>query len=436
MLSTRVPKRQFSALATADNPISVRPAGGRVDTTLLKRIVTATSRRIQHGWTLDNLAEGIIVQAQEWSNVNSLNSTWSAQRCWLEFCASFEIEPIINERSLDERETIIVAFWAYMLKTIRPKRCARPAFKTLENYTSCVRKLHYDSGARYDVICLNQMPSFKYVRRQIQSFLVAHGPTEEAKPLVPLHIFRRLLRQWDLTKPLQALLGAIVLLVTFSGRRTGDVLPKLWSTFVAFRDLTMQDVTITVDRVYFTLRITKNRPQGPHWHGVLTKNGYDPKCCPYAAVHAYFTHLKRLGGHLHKTAPFFQEFNTAKGCFTGRAVSTSYLSPIIDRALVVVGGKQAGHCLHFRVEMENLLQLAKVVPTMHDRFMDWKNGRPQRQDYLHGLDPELEYMQQQVYAHFAAYVYEEPNEKLAFPDAVETDPGDGGAALAVHVFNP
>ena len=121
MLSTRVPKRQFSALATTDNPISVRPAGGRVDTTLLKRIVTATSRRIQHGWTLDNLAEGIIVQAQEWSNVNSLNSTWSAQRCWLEFCASFEIEPIINERSLDERETIIVAFWAYMLKTIGPK---------------------------------------------------------------------------------------------------------------------------------------------------------------------------------------------------------------------------------------------------------------------------------------------------------------------------
>ena len=115
MLSTRVPKRQFGALATADNPISVRPAGGRVDTTLLKRIVTATSRRIQHGWTLDNLAEGIIVQAQEWSNVNSLNSTWSAQRCWLEFCVSFEIEPIINERSLDERETIIVAFWTYLL---------------------------------------------------------------------------------------------------------------------------------------------------------------------------------------------------------------------------------------------------------------------------------------------------------------------------------
>jgi hypothetical protein len=139
---------------------------------------------------------------------------------------------------------------------------------------------------------------------------------------------------------------------------------------------------------------------------------------------------------LHNTAPFFQEFNTALKCFTGRAVSTSYLSPIIDRALVVVGGKQVGQCLHFRVEMENLLQLAKVAPTMHDRFMDWKNGRPQRQDYFHGLDPELPHMQQQVYAHFAAYVYEEPNEGLAFPDTVETDPGDGGAALAVHVFNP
>lgn len=132
MLATRRPKRQFSALATAANPISVRPAGGGIDLTTLRRIVTATSRRMKNGWTLDNLAEGIIVQAQEWSNVNSLNSTWSAQRCWLEFCASFEIEPNINERSLDERETIIVAFWAYMLKTIRPKRCARPAFKTLE----------------------------------------------------------------------------------------------------------------------------------------------------------------------------------------------------------------------------------------------------------------------------------------------------------------
>ena len=45
-------------------------------------------------------------------------------------------------------------------------------------------------------------------------------------------------------------------------------------------------------------------------------------------------------------------------------------------------------------------------------------------------------LQQQVYANFAAHVYEEPNEELAFPDTVETDPGDGGAALAVHVFNP
>ena len=41
-----------------------------------------------------------------------------------------------------------------------------------------------------------------------------------------------------------------------------------------------------------------------------------------------------------------------------------------------------------------------------------------------------------VYAHFAAYVYEEPNEELAFPDTDETEPGDSGAALAVHVFNP
>ena len=145
----------------------------------------------------------------------------------------------VSDRSLDEKETIIVASWAYMLKTIRPKRCARPAFKTLENYTSCARKLHYDSGSRFDIICLDQMLSFKYVRRQIRSFLVAHGPTEEAKPLVPLHMFRTLLRQWDLTNPLQALLGAIVLLETFSGRRTGDVLPKLWSTYVAFGNLTL-----------------------------------------------------------------------------------------------------------------------------------------------------------------------------------------------------
>ena len=87
---------------------------------------------------------------------------------------------------------------------------------------------------------------------------------------------------------------------------------------------------------------------------------------------------------------------------------------------MVVGRKQVGQCLHFRVEIENLLQLAKVAPNMHDRFMDWKNGRPQRQDYLHGLDPELPYMQQQVYAHFAAYVYEEPNEELAFLDTDET----------------
>ena len=118
-----------------------------------------------------------------------------------------------------------------------------------------------------------------------------------------------------------------------------------------------------MDRVYFILRITKNRAQGPHWHGVLTKNGHDPDYCPYAAVHAYFAHLKRLGGHLHKTAPFFQDFDSALNRFTGRAVSTSYLGPIIDRALVVIGGKQVGQCLHFRVEMENLLQLAKVAHT-------------------------------------------------------------------------
>ena len=55
---------------------------------------------------------------------------------------------------------------------------------------------------------------------------------------------------------------------------------------------------------------------------------------------------------------------------------------------------------------------------------------------MHGLDLELPRMQQQVYEHFAAYVYEEPNEELAFPDTDETAPGDGGAALAVHVFNP
>ena len=79
----------------------------------------------------------------------------------------------VSDRSLDEKETIIVASWAYMLKTIRPKRCARPTFKTLENYTSCVRKLHYDSGSRFDIICLDQMPSFKYFRRQIRSFLVS-----------------------------------------------------------------------------------------------------------------------------------------------------------------------------------------------------------------------------------------------------------------------
>ena len=52
-------------------------------------------------------------------------------------------------------------------------------------------------------------------------------------------MFRTLLRQWDLMNPLQALLGAIVLLETFSGRRTGDVLPKLWSTYVAFGNLTL-----------------------------------------------------------------------------------------------------------------------------------------------------------------------------------------------------
>ena len=34
------------------------------------------------------------------------------------------------------------------------------------------------------------------------------------------------------------------------------------------------------------------------------------------------------------------------------------------------------------------------------------------------------------------YLYEEPNEELAFLDTDETEPGDGGAALAVHVFNP
>ena len=97
MLATRLPKRQFKALATTANPISVRPAGGGVDLTTLRRIVTATARKVKMGWTLDNLTEGIITQSQEWSNVNPLNSTWSAQRCWLEFCASFDIKANISD---------------------------------------------------------------------------------------------------------------------------------------------------------------------------------------------------------------------------------------------------------------------------------------------------------------------------------------------------
>ena len=72
-------------------------------------------------------------------------------------------KPLIKaEVSLNEwYKTRRLQSWEYLID----RRCARPAFKTLGNYTSCVRKLHYDSGSRFDVICLDQMPSFKlYIR--------------------------------------------------------------------------------------------------------------------------------------------------------------------------------------------------------------------------------------------------------------------------------
>ena len=390
------------------------PVGGGLhafshDRALIQRIRSATLRAAQNEWTLASLANGIIAVARTWANDNTVRSRTSAQRMWREFCDIFGISPpIISDRSIDDRERLGLAFLGYMFRCIKARN-DHPSWETVNNYTTAVREFHRQQGAREDIWPMMQMPTLRYARFQLQSFLNAHAPFEPAKPLVNLDKFMQFLGCFDLRKPFHAVIAGAVRTATFTGRRMGDFLPRKRCEFHSKRHLSMNKVCLDLKagRVNLVCSITKNRRAGPHWYGVLTRNAESPNTCPVAAIEAYLGHLASHGGDMSHDAPFFQRFDKRTGRFTGEPLVVSDVSAVTDTVLNKLGAKQHGQSVHFRVEMANLLIIAGVAPGDQSRFMDWKEHGgplPARRHYARLCDPFLAATQQVVYKAFAEHV--------------------------------
>ena len=80
----------------------------------------------------------------------------------------------------------------------------------------------------------------------------------------------------------------------------------------------------------------------------------------------------------------------------------------IHFTLTEIGAKQNGQCIHFRIEVANMLYEAGVDRMYHNRFMVWTDpdyDRTHRQagTYMRCMDPMLPKIQEIIYMHFAIY---------------------------------
>jgi hypothetical protein len=379
-----------------------------LDPATMKRIKQVLENNKTLRLTAANCADFAIKMASSWMKDSTERTLDSAQRGWKTFCHIFEFPPLIDGLDVGERESIAVAYVGYMVQTIKAARGDQPAAGTLQNYITAVRRLHDRHGVRFDVFSTAEMPILAFVLKKVCQHLKAHAPLAAAKPLVPLKLFLRMVAMWNLSTPGQALIAAIVRFATFTGRRMGDFLPQRSAAFRAFSDLTFKHVIFKKDRIEFTLMDTKNRIGGPPWYGCLTRNTHDPRICPVRALEAYLQTLKTHHGDVSDTAPFFQTFDHNTNKFTGLAYSVDTLSRVIHSTLTKLGAKQNGQCIHFRVEVANMLYEAGVDKMYHNRFMDWKDpdyDRRHRQagTYMRCMDPMLPEIQEIIYKHFAIY---------------------------------
>jgi hypothetical protein len=82
--------------------------------------------------------------------------------------------------------------------------------------------------------------------------------------------------------------------------------------------------------------------------------------------------LKAHHGDLSDTAPFFQTFDQKTNTFTGLAYIVELLSRVVHSTLTALGAKrQHGRCVHFRVEVANMLYEAGVDKTVDTTTVSW-----------------------------------------------------------------
>jgi hypothetical protein len=380
----------------------------KLDKTTLKRVLDMAKRAEEENMTLASCTTYALNLAESWMKNSTERSAESGVRCWKTFCSVLKVPVLIHDLPINEREYIGVAFVGYMIKTIKPTRGDKVAAGTIQNYLTHIRNLHRRHHARFDVFKTTEMPTFAFVLKKCLAFLLAHAPPGEAKPLVPLGLFLTMVAMWHTNNPAEAVVAAIIRLATFTGRRMGDFLPQHPADYRACSDLTFKHVIIKVDEIIFTLMDTKNRIGGPAWTGILMKNKHDPSVCPVIAIHDYMKALRTHDGDLSPEAPFFQVFSPRLGRFTKEAYSVSRLSTVVNRALTALDAKQPGQCVHFRVEVANMLSEAGVPKEYHNRFMDWKDKiyeaqHKQARKYSRGLDPILKDIQEVIYKHFADF---------------------------------